>query len=135
MDDGSPLNTTPREPSTACTPSCAAAARKLVGNGLEIAYSERAKPSGREESSVGYSIFAERRVEMWQLNKRTLPSSVPSDMICRPTSSGSPSLDSPSVRCRIVGGNPRGCSESQRWRMSLTLVSASHIGVFPSAEG
>src|SRR5215213_2607599 len=114
MDEGSPLKTNPREPSTALTPSCAAAARKLVGKRLEIANSERAKPSGREVSSVGYSIFADRRAEMWQLNKRTAPSSVPSDMIRRPISFGSPSLDSPSVRCKIVGGNPRGCSDNQR---------------------
>src|ERR1700741_1411680 len=110
MDDGSPLNTKPLEPSSALTPSWAAAARKLVGNLLEISNSVRAKPSGREVSSVGYSIFADRRVEIWQLNKRTGPASVPSDMIWRPISFGSPSLDSPSVRLRIVGGNPRGCS-------------------------
>src|SRR5215213_6998010 len=114
MDDGSPLNTNPREPSTAWTPSCAAAARKLFGNRLEIANSERANPSGSEVSSVGYSIFADRRVEMWQLNKSTWPSSVPSDMIWRPISLGSPSLDSPSVRCKVGGGNPRGCAGSQR---------------------
>src|SRR5215510_2890715 len=103
MDEGSPLNTKPLEPSTALTPSCAAAARKLVGMRLEISYSERANPSGREASSGGYSIFADRRVEMWQLNKRTAPSSVPSDIICRPISLGSPSLDSQSVRCRRLG--------------------------------
>src|SRR5678809_753310 len=90
MDDGSPLKTKPLEPSSALTPSCAAAARKLVGNLLEISNSVRANPSGRDVSSVGYSIFADRRVEIWQLNKRTVPSSVPSDMICRPISFGSP---------------------------------------------
>ena len=80
----------------------------VAGEGREMWYSERAKPSGSELSSIGYSIFDERRVEMWQLNKSTAPSSVPSDMICWPISFGSPSLDSPSVRCRTVGGNPRG---------------------------
>src|ERR1043166_710099 len=83
MDDGSPLKTNPLEPSTALTPSWAAAARKLLGSLLEISNSERANPSGRELSSVGYSIFADRRVDMWQLNKSTAPSSVPSDMIWR----------------------------------------------------
>src|ERR1041385_7558488 len=100
MDDGSPLKTNPLEPSTALTPSWAAAARKLLGNLLEMPNSERANPSGREVSSGGYSIFADRRVEMWQLNRSTAPSSVPSDMICRPILFGSPSLDSPSVRWR-----------------------------------
>src|ERR1043165_4095634 len=135
MDDGSPLKTNPLEPSTALTPSWAAAARKLLGSLLEISNSERANPSGRELSSGGYSIFADRRVEMWQLNKSTAPSSVPSDMICCPMSFGSPSLDSPSVRCKTVGGNPRGCSDNQACRMSLARASASHIGVFPSEAG
>src|SRR6185369_14474011 len=135
MDEGSPLKTNPLEPSTALTPSWAAAARKLLGSRLEISNSERANPSGKEFSSVGYSIFAERRVEMWQLNKSTAPSSVPSDVICRPISLGSPSLDSPSVRCKTVGGNPRGCSNNQRSMISFALPRASHIGVFPSDDG
>src|SRR5918994_4980648 len=135
MDDGSPLKTNPLEPSAALTPSWAAAARKLLGSLLEISNSERANPSGKELSSVGYSIFAERRVEMWQLNKSTAPSSVPSDMICCPISFGSPSLDSPSVRCKTVGGNPRGWSTSHCSRISLTFRKASHMGVFPSDAG
>src|SRR5918996_1608903 len=109
MDDGSPLKTNPLEPSTALTPSWAAAARKLVGNLLEISNSERANPSGRELSSGGYSIFADRRVEMWQLNKSTAPSSVPSDMIWRPISFGSRPRASLSVGSKTVGGNPGGC--------------------------
>src|SRR5215217_7098169 len=117
MDEGSPLKTNPLEPSTAFTPSCAAAARKLVGNLLETSNSERANPSGRDLSSVGYSIFAALRLDMWQLNKRTAPSFVPSDMIWRPISFGSPSLDSPSVRCRMVGGNPPGCADSHSSKM------------------
>src|ERR1041384_6937202 len=104
MDDGSPLKTNPLEPPPALTPSWAAAGGRLLGNLLEISKSEPANPSGRDLSSVGYSIFADRRVEMGQLNKTTAPSSVPSDMIWRPISFGSPSLDSPSVRCRTVGG-------------------------------
>src|SRR6185369_2591193 len=109
MDEGSPLKTNPLEPSMALTPSWAAAARKFPGNVLEISKSVRAKPSGRELSAVGYSILADRRLEMWQLNNNTAPSSMPNDMICRPISFGSPSLDSPYVRCRIVGAQPRGC--------------------------
>src|ERR1041384_2277212 len=135
MEDGSPLKTNPLEPSTALTPSWAAAARKLLGNLLEISNSERANPSGRELSSGGYSIFADRRVEMWQLNKSTAPSSVPSDMICCPISFGSPSLDSPSVRCKTVGGKPRGCSINHRSRISFAFPRASHIGVLPSDDG
>jgi hypothetical protein len=58
-----------------------------------------ARAFGSAAEIFPYSIFEPRRDEMWQLKSSTEPSSVLSDMICCPIRLGSPSLDSPSVRC------------------------------------
>src|ERR1051326_2723479 len=119
-DTGSPLKTKPCEPSDTCNPISPAALRKGSGRGLEILNSVRARSSGKAASLSAYSILTVCRAETWQLNKSTFPSLVERERMSFAIELGSPSVDSPSVKCKIVGGKPCLCSVNHWSIRSLT---------------
>src|SRR5262249_32542951 len=135
MHCGSPLKMKPREPSAIVYPLSPAKLARCAGSGLDIRNNVREYSSRSSASAVGNTISPPPPAVTCRLNSNAWPSLVESLRNPSAASSGAPSVDCPSVTCRIVGGYEVGCRSHQLATVSRVLLSAARIGVPPALFG
>src|SRR5262249_5633491 len=101
---GSPLKMNPREPSATVYPLSPAKLARCAGSGLDMRNNVREYSSLRSLSVVGKTTSARLSPVTCRLNSSACPSLVDNCRRASAACSGVPSVDCPSVTCRIVGG-------------------------------